>query len=119
VTTESDLRTSRDLSANAHRGRYHVPYVSVREHIPYSPGEGLRSASHQRPTNPRHYADVAQARLFADLLRAEHAELGAAAGLGGRGRAAPCPPDQMLWLQARMREVRQLLEGLEKRFPCS
>ncbi|WP_133160805.1 hypothetical protein [Mycobacterium ahvazicum] len=119
MTTESDLRTPRDLSANAHRGRYHVPYVSVREHIPYSAAESLRPASHQFPTASGHYADIAQARLFADLLRAEHAELGAAAGLGARGRAAPCPPDQMVLLQARMREVRQLLEALEQRFPWS
>jgi hypothetical protein len=117
VTTESDLRTPRELSPNTRR--YHVPYVSMRDHMPSGPGESLRPASQQCSTAPQHYADVAQARLFADMLRAEHAELGAAAGLGARGRGAPCSPDQMLWLQARMREVRQLLEAMEKRFPCS
>jgi hypothetical protein len=59
---------------------------------------------------------VAQAALFADILRAEHAELGAAAGLGARTRGVPCSAEQLMQLQARMREVRRLLDALEKRF---
>jgi hypothetical protein len=62
---------------------------------------------------------VALAGLFADLLRTEHAELGAVTGIELRRRGVSCSTDQMLQLQARMKEVRRLLDALEKRFLCS
>jgi hypothetical protein len=119
VTTESDLRTPREVTRSTRRGSYHLPYISVRPQLATVPGENHRTVTQQSSTAPAHAADVAQAGLFTDILRAEHAELGAAAGIGARGRGASCSADQMLQLQARMKEVRQLLDALEKRFLCS
>ena len=117
--TESDLRAPRELTRTDHRGSYHVPHLSVREQTTPGPGERPRTVSRQCSAAPTHHADVAQAALFTDILRAEHAELGAAAGIGARRRGGACSTEQMLQLQARMREVRQLLDALEQRFLCS
>jgi hypothetical protein len=107
------------LQRNSPRGSYHMPHISGREQMPSVPAERPRTVGRQCSALPTHHADVAQAGLFTDILRAEHAELGAVAGIGARRCGGPCSTEQMLQLQARMREVRQLLDALEKRFLCS
>lgn len=113
---ETDLRAAGELSRIA-PGIPHRPYYAAgREQLAAIPEDRLIGAT--RTASPTHHADVAQARLFAELLRAEHAELGAAAGLGPQLRPNPCASGQMRELQARMKEIRRLLHALEKRFPC-
>ncbi|ORA09792.1 hypothetical protein [Mycobacterium arosiense] len=116
--TETDLRATGELTAIA-PGIRHRPYHSTgREQRGALPDDRLRLVGATRAASPTHHADVAQARLFADLLRAEHAELGAAAGLGPHLRPRPCTSEQLRQLQARMKEIRRLLHALEKRFRC-
>jgi hypothetical protein len=68
-----------------------------------------------RPVNA---ADMAQARLFDDILERENAELHqraakiAASCDGGN----PCP-DELRRIHARITEVRRLLDALRDRFP--
>lgn len=116
MTTQSDLRSLRDQTLNPPRGRYHVRHLSVREQLPKVSEDRSRTIGQQYPAPPAHHADVAQAALFADLLRIEHAELCAIAGIEVRRHGALSSTDQMVQLQARMQEVRQLLDALEKRF---
>lgn len=116
MTTENDLRPWTGSAPNLERSRYHLPYLSVREQTPAIPVDWARAVRPQYFSSPTQPADVAQAGLFADILRAEHAELGAAARLGARNRGAPCSAEQMMQLQSRMREVRRLLDALENRF---
>ncbi|MCV7102888.1 hypothetical protein [Mycobacterium palustre] len=106
--TETDRRATGELTGNASGIRHRPYYYSGRERLVGTTGA----------TSPTHHADVAQARLFADLLRAEHAELGAAAGLGPQMSPHPCTPEQFRQLQARMKEIRRLLHALERRFCC-
>ncbi|WP_374021936.1 hypothetical protein [Mycobacterium sp. HNNTM2301] len=114
--TETELRAAGELTGIA-PGIPHRPYYSAgREQLAALPEDRLVGAT--RAASPAHHADVAQARLFAELLRAEHAELGAAAGLGPQLRPQPCTSEQLRQLQARMKEIRRLLHALEKRFPC-
>lgn len=115
MTIQSDVRSLRDLTLNPPRGRYHVPHLSVREQLP----KVSRPAGEQCSAGPAHHADVAPAGRFADLLRIEHAELGALAGIEVRRHGALCSTDQMVQLQARMQEIRRLLDALEKRFLSS
>lgn len=115
--TETELRVTGELTAIP--GVRHWPYLaSGREQLGASPDDRPRVVGTTRTASPTHHADVAQARLFADLLRAEHAELGAAAGLGPHLRPQPCTSEQLRQLQARMKEIRRLLLALEKRFRC-
>lgn len=117
--TESDLKAPRELNPGIRRGRYHAPYISVREQMPTANREESTAASLSPSTRPpAHHADVAQARQFIELLRTEHAELAAAAAMAACKRAGQYTV-QMRRLQADMNEIRQLVESLEKRFPSS
>ncbi|WP_139273337.1 hypothetical protein [Mycobacterium paraffinicum] len=114
--TETDLKAAGELSGTAPGIRHRPFHSSGREELAVLPEDRLVDAT--RAASPTHHADVAQARLFADLLRAEHAELGAAAGLGPQLRPQPCTSEQLRQLQARMKEIRRLLHALELRFRC-
>ncbi|WP_156942976.1 hypothetical protein [Mycobacterium genavense] len=116
MTTETDLRSLRDLTLNPPRGHYRVRHLSVRDQLAKVPGD---KSGQQRSAAPAHHADVVQVGLFADLLRQEHAELGAVAGIEIRRHGALSATDQMVQLQARMQEVPRLLDALEKRFVSS
>lgn len=115
MTIESDVRAPRGITSNEFRGRHHLPYA--REQMASVSTDIARPGCRQCAAALTSHADVAQAALFADILRAEHAELGAAAA--AQRREAGCAPDRSLRLQARMREIRRLLDALEKRFPSS
>lgn len=114
--TETDLRAAAELSGIAPAIRHRPYYSAGREQLAALPDDRLVGTT--RASAAAHHADVAQARLFADMLRAEHAELGAAAGLGPQLRPQPCTSEQLRQLQARMKEIRRLLHALEKRFRC-
>lgn len=116
MTLESDLRVPRGLNPNTLRGHPYLAYIRE-QGVPAGantiPGQAA-TACRQCASAPANHADLIQATLFADMLRAEHAELGAV--------VRSHPPDdrssaeQLLQLQARMKEVRRLIEALEKRF---
>lgn len=115
---ETELRATGELTAFAPDIR-HRPYLaSGREQPAAVPDDRPRLIGTTPAATPTHHADVAQARLFADLLRAEHAELAAAAGLKPHLCPQPCASEQLRQLQARMKEIRRLLHALEKRFRC-
>jgi hypothetical protein len=72
----------------------------------------------------RNAAEVAQARIFEDILRAEISRLEQLArsmldrGLGHRTRRTPGggPPEELAQLRARIDEAHRLLETLRRRF---
>ncbi|ORJ59673.1 hypothetical protein [Mycobacterium simiae] len=115
MTIESDLRFPR-FTPTTSRGRRYLAYVreqsapAAGDKVPGRSGPPCRSCS----SAPANHADVVQAALFADMLRAEHAELGAVAR--AQGPDAGSFADQLLVVQARMKEIRRLLEALERRF---
>ena len=119
MTIESDFKALRELSPGTRR-RYDIPHVSLYSRLPAVAGDdsGTISQLHSRP--PAHHADAAQARQFIGLLRAEHAELAAAAAALETHRFGdPSTSHQMRSMQAEMAEIRQLLTALERRFPSS
>ncbi len=77
-------------------------------------------------SRPPHPADVAQSRLFEEMMQAEIAELHALAALAerawrdrsGRHTAAPNRlPEAVLRVHARVAEVERMLAALRGRFP--
>lgn len=120
MTIESDIRTLRTLNVGARRGHYDIPHVSVRGGYPVVAERDSTPATQLDLRPPAHHGDAAQARSFLELLRAEHAELAiAAAALEACRFAGKSTSCQLATLQAEMREIRQLLDALEKRFPSS
>ncbi|MCV7029918.1 hypothetical protein [Mycobacterium sherrisii] len=106
MTIESDLRPP--------RGRPYLGYVREPSAAGSKVLDPTGAACRHCVSAPANHADVVQATLFADMLRAEHAELGAVVR-AQRPEDRPSA-EQLLQLQARMKEVRRLLEALEKRF---
>jgi hypothetical protein len=95
---------------------------------PHAPADHQRFAGaqcRQRFTAPPQPAEIAQARVFERLLRAECAELqGLAHRMAGDKYEQPEPDDsrpsgELTQIRARIDEVHGLLQALQRRFPHS
>lgn len=121
---ERDLSSALDPGACAARGRYHTPHIHPAEQSRAElPGcdTAAPTPTRRRSTAEPHRADLAQARIFIDILQPELAELQALAARV-EARAQQLRPDdnmQLSRMQARLNEVRELLAALEYRFPTA
>jgi hypothetical protein len=121
---EHDLSSALDPGACAARRRYDTPHIHPAEQSRAElPGgdTAAPTSTRRRSTAEPHRADLAQARIFIDILQPELAELQALAARV-EARAQQQRPDdnmQLSRMQARLNEVRELLAALEYRFPTA
>lgn len=121
---ERDLSSALDPGACTTRGRYHTPHIHPAEQ---SRAElsgcdtGASTPTRRGSTAEPHRADVAQARIFIDILQPELAELEAvAARVEARAQhQGPGHNMQLSRMQAGLNVVRELLAALEYRFPTA
>lgn len=94
-------------------------------HSSATPSGSRRAAAWARPPHP---ADIAQSRLFGELIQAEINELHDLAVLAERvwrerserrSDGAPRPPEGVLRVRARIAEAERMLTALRDRFPGS
>lgn len=119
----SDVSARLDLGVCATRGRYHTPHIPRPDQIPIDPPtcDITRVRSPRPRSRAPSAADLAQARLFVDILHTELAELQAlAATIEARLQLHEQRSNtHLVLIQARMTEVRDLLDALENRFPTA
>ena len=113
-TIQVHRRDGKGESCNG-RGRYHVPHVLV----PELAEANHRHASDRTSKRPAHSADVAQARLFKAILTSELVEIDVMSEeleMKCTADADQYLVDELLQLNDRAKEVRQLIDALGDRF---
>jgi hypothetical protein len=101
------------------------PPDSARMHPSTITGSRAFSAVSVLPRRPAEPAEIAQARVFEGLLKAERAELQELAHRVAGAKYQPAEPDSsrapgdLTQIRARIDEVHELLQALQERFPHS